>query len=100
MAFCSKDEDNYVKLIVLLTGISPRAARTFFDNEFDPLSLDSLLKRKYGRLLQLKQNQKITEKQWELLFPKSPGKCTYQNDIRFNLCSYSNLKVLCIHATD
>ncbi|CAC5418914.1 unnamed protein product [Mytilus coruscus] len=72
MASLSVEEDNYVRMSLLLTGISPRAVRTNFNYEFDPAYLDASLKREYDKLLDLKQKHRINQSQWNLLFPRSP----------------------------
>lgn len=55
MASLSTEEENYVRMSLLLTGITPRAARNFFDQEFAPVNLDSSLKNDYNKLLDLKK---------------------------------------------
>ncbi|XP_071141713.1 uncharacterized protein [Mytilus edulis] len=44
MAPFSEDEENYVRLALLLKGVTPRAVRTYFDREFPPTSLSSTLR--------------------------------------------------------
>ncbi|CAC5408428.1 unnamed protein product [Mytilus coruscus] len=68
----SPEEDNYVRMCLLLTGISPRAARIFFDGEFAPACLYASLKKYYNNLFDLKKKHKIYQSQWNLLFPKHP----------------------------
>ncbi|VDI57185.1 Hypothetical predicted protein [Mytilus galloprovincialis] len=73
MASLSVEEENYVRMSLLLTGISPRAVRTCFDYEFAPVCLGASLKKEYNKLLDLKKNHKINQSQWNLLFPRFPG---------------------------
>ncbi|CAG2247007.1 unnamed protein product [Mytilus edulis] len=72
MASISIEEENYVRMSLLLTGISPRAARTFFDREFAPTCLDASLKKEYSKLWDLKKKHRINQSQWNLLFPRFP----------------------------
>lgn len=70
----SPEEENFVRLNLLLTGIAPIAVRNYFDDEFHPDCLDSSLKKERYKLNDLKMKNKITAAQWELLFPDHPGK--------------------------
>ncbi|XP_052103697.1 uncharacterized protein LOC127737205 [Mytilus californianus] len=72
MASLSVEEENYVRMSLLLTGISPRAARTFFDSEFAPACLDATIKKEYNKLLDLKKKHRINQSQWNLLCPRFP----------------------------
>ncbi|XP_052064699.1 uncharacterized protein LOC127704622 [Mytilus californianus] len=67
------EEENYVRMSLLLTGISPRAVRVCFDREFSPQCLYSSLKKEYTKLNELKRQHRISQKQWDLLFPPSQG---------------------------
>ncbi|XP_052106905.1 uncharacterized protein LOC127739284 isoform X2 [Mytilus californianus] len=73
MGSLSVEEENYVRMSLLLTGISPRAARTFFDSEFAPACLDATIKKEYNKLLDLKKKHRINQSQWNHLFPRFPG---------------------------
>ncbi|CAC5364755.1 unnamed protein product [Mytilus coruscus] len=70
----SQEEENYVRMGLLLTGISPRAARALFDREFAPACLDNSLKKEYNKLRDLQKKRVINQAQWKLLTPRSPGK--------------------------
>ncbi|CAC5362213.1 unnamed protein product [Mytilus coruscus] len=72
MASLSQVEENYVRMSLLLTGISPRAARVLFDHEFHPSRLYSSLKKAYNKLMDLKKKHVINELQWNLLFTRFP----------------------------
>ncbi|XP_052080315.1 uncharacterized protein LOC127718366 isoform X2 [Mytilus californianus] len=72
MASLSLEEENYVRMSLLLTGISPRAVRTKFDYEFAPACLDASLKKEYAKLFDLKKEHRINQSQWNLLFPRFP----------------------------
>ncbi|XP_063426833.1 uncharacterized protein LOC134710409 [Mytilus trossulus] len=74
MASLSAEEENYVRMSLLLTGISPRAVRVLFDSEFHPSCLDSSLKKAYNKLLDLKKKRVINEAQWNLLFTRFPDR--------------------------
>lgn len=65
----SQEEENYVRMSLLLRGISPRAARVLFDREFSPTCLYSSLKNEYNTLRDLQKKRIINQSQWNLLFP-------------------------------
>lgn len=73
-ALPSLEEENYLRMSLLLTGISPRAVRVLFDHEFAPECLYSSLKKEYYNLDKLKKTHRINQTQWDLLFPPSQGK--------------------------
>lgn len=73
MPSLSIEEENYVRMGLLLTGISPRAARALFDKEFAPSCLDASLKKEYNKLNDLKKKRVINQQQWNLLFTRFPG---------------------------
>ncbi|CAC5399298.1 Putative ankyrin repeat protein L93 [Mytilus coruscus] len=68
----SQQEENYVRMSLLLTGISPRAVRALFDREFAPSCLDSSLKKEYNKLKDLQKKRIINQSQWNLLFRRLP----------------------------
>ncbi|CAG2243391.1 unnamed protein product [Mytilus edulis] len=72
MASLSVGEENYVRMSLLLTGVSPRAARTFFDSEFAPACLGATITKQYNTLFDLKNKHVINQSQWNLLFPRFP----------------------------
>ncbi|VDI76466.1 Hypothetical predicted protein [Mytilus galloprovincialis] len=80
MASLSREEENYVRMGLLLTGISPRAIRTLFDKEFHPLTLDASLKKETMTLTDLKKKKSINQRQWDLIFPRKPGGKDMQKD--------------------
>lgn len=71
MAALSEEEDNFVRLAMLLKGISPRAVRTFFDKEFPPFHLHSTLTKNRNVLYDLKSKRVLNQSQWTLLFPSN-----------------------------
>lgn len=73
MSSLSPEEENFVRLNLLLTGISPRAVRTLFDYEFAPVCLDATLKAEFNKLKDLQKKRVINQSQWNLLSPKFPG---------------------------
>lgn len=70
MAPLSEEDENYVRLALLLKGVTPRAVRIYFDNEFIPTSLPSTLVTNNNILLDLKYKRVIIQAQWNLLVPK------------------------------
>ncbi|VDI53146.1 Hypothetical predicted protein [Mytilus galloprovincialis] len=86
----SQEEENYVRMSLLLTGISPRAARALFDQEFAPSCLDSSLKKEYNKLKDLQNKRVINQSQWNLLFPRFPAQ------IRQILVEWKDKDQICI----
>ncbi|XP_076113442.1 E3 ubiquitin-protein ligase DZIP3-like [Mytilus galloprovincialis] len=72
MASLSEEEENFVRMNLLLTGISPRAVRVLFDNEFAPICLDATLKKEFNKLTDLQKKRVINQSQWNLLTPRFP----------------------------
>ncbi|CAC5391197.1 unnamed protein product [Mytilus coruscus] len=68
----TQEEENYVRMSLLLTGISPCAARALFDREFAPACLDTSMKKEYNSLRDLQKKRIINQPQWNLLFPRFP----------------------------
>ncbi|CAC5386111.1 unnamed protein product [Mytilus coruscus] len=66
----SKEEENYVRISLLLSGISQRAVRVLFDSEFHPSCLNASIKKKPNKLNDLKQKKIINQSQWDLLFSR------------------------------
>ncbi|CAC5356933.1 unnamed protein product [Mytilus coruscus] len=65
----SEEEENYLRLH-LLTGISSRAVRLIFDEEFHPSCLGKTIKKEFRKLDDLKKKKRvINTAQWNLLFP-------------------------------
>ncbi|VDI71769.1 Hypothetical predicted protein [Mytilus galloprovincialis] len=94
MAPLSEEEENYVRLALLLKGVTPRAVRTYFDREFPPSYLPSTLNTNYNTLLDLKLNRIINQAQWNLLIPRNgTSVCDCRNldldfmNMRFKICA-------------
>ncbi|CAG2233568.1 unnamed protein product [Mytilus edulis] len=66
----SEEEENYLRMHLLMTGISSRAVRVLFDKEFSPVCLDATIKKETGKLIDLKIKRIINGPQWKLLFPR------------------------------
>ena len=75
-ATTSGHESNYIKIAMVVLRVSPRAVRVQFDKEFHPIHLQSILNRKVLHLTTLQKKKRITQPQWELLFPKT-GRLLY-----------------------
>ncbi|CAG2203685.1 unnamed protein product [Mytilus edulis] len=80
----SPEEENFVRLNLLLTGISPRAVRTMFDYEFAPICLDATLKKEFNKLKDLQKKRVINQSQWNLLTPRFPD-CPDSNNFDVTL---------------
>ncbi|CAG2233215.1 unnamed protein product [Mytilus edulis] len=70
MDFMAEEEENYVRMSLLLFGISQRAARVLFDSEFAPQTLQTSISKAYRKLVKLKKDKIINQSQWNLLFPQ------------------------------
>jgi hypothetical protein len=75
-ATTSSYESNYIKIAMVVLRVSPRAVRVQFDKEFRPDRLQSILNRNFLHLTNLKKKKRITQPQWELLFPQT-GRLLY-----------------------
>ena len=78
MAALDPDKENYVRMALLVTGVSPRAVRAYFDQEFSPTQLKTTLNKEYNKLFDLKLKRVINQAQWNLLFPPHNGKSSGQ----------------------
>ncbi|XP_071133693.1 uncharacterized protein [Mytilus edulis] len=90
----SKEEENYVRLSLLLTGVCPRAVRVLFDKEYPPLQLHGKLNNlKEKKLLtDLKDRKRIiNQAQWYLLFPSNGIPESKNFDITLMICLLRNL---------
>lgn len=70
----SQEEEHYVRMSLLLTGIAPHGVRTLFDREFSPSCLNVSMKKEYNKLKDLQLKRVINQSQWNRLFPRNPGK--------------------------
>lgn len=66
----SEEEENYLRMHLLVAGTSPKAVRILFDKEFHPSRLAASIKSEYGKLSDLKTRRVINAAQWKLLFPR------------------------------
>lgn len=65
----TEEEENYVRLSLLISGISLRAVRAVFNREFDPNTLNEYIKKEYDKLKILQRKRMINIPQWNLLHP-------------------------------
>ncbi|CAG2253288.1 unnamed protein product [Mytilus edulis] len=91
MASLSEEEENYVRLALLLKGVTPRAVRTYFDREFPPTSLPSTLSTSHNTLLDLKIKRIINQAQWNLLIPRNGVPDSKTFDVTLMICLIRNL---------
>jgi hypothetical protein len=75
-ATTSRYESNYIKIAMVVLRVSPRAVRVQFDKEFHPNCLKRTLKSELGCLTDLKMKKRLTQPQWNLLFPRT-GRLLY-----------------------
>ena len=67
----SEEEENYVRMSLLSTGVAPRAVRALFDREFHPSCLQASLIKEYNKLLDMRNKRIINQAQWNILFPRN-----------------------------
>ena len=72
----SRYESNYIKIAVIVLQVSPRAIRVQFDKEFHHDCLQRSLNRNVFLLTELKVKKRITQPQWNVLFPRT-GRLLY-----------------------
>ena len=75
-ATTSRYESNYIKIAMVVLRVSPRAVRVQFDKEFHPNYLKRTLKNELSCLTDLKMKKRLTQTQWNLLFPRT-GRLLY-----------------------
>lgn len=63
MAHITKEEENYIRLQQLIKGVSQKAARCFFDQEFAPGCLGNSIKQESNKLNDLKIKKVINTEQ-------------------------------------
>lgn len=93
MAAISTEEENYVRIALLLTGKSPRAVRVLFDNKFPPASLQLTLNQEKSKQLgHLKKIRVIDQAQWDLMFPSTGVPDSKTFDVTLMICLIRSLK--------
>ena len=75
-ATTSRHESNYIKIAMVVLNVSPRAVRVQFDKELLPVRLQSILNEHVSHLTNLKMKNRITQPQWNVLFPRT-GRLLY-----------------------
>ncbi|XP_076078806.1 uncharacterized protein LOC143048821 [Mytilus galloprovincialis] len=91
MSPLSDVEVNYIRLALLLRGVTPRAVRTFFDKEFPPTFLPSTLNKNYNTLNGLFKKRILNQAQWNLLFPTNGVPNSQTFDVTLMICLIRNL---------
>ncbi|XP_063402205.1 uncharacterized protein LOC134686468 [Mytilus trossulus] len=91
MTTISEEEENFVRMNLLLTGISTRAVRVLFNNEFHPSNLDVTIKKEIYKLNDLKKKKIINQPQWEFLFPRNSVPDSNMFDITLMITLLTNL---------
>ncbi|CAC5379504.1 unnamed protein product [Mytilus coruscus] len=94
MTTISKEEENNVRLYLLLSRISPRAVRAVFDREFNPACLNVSIHKSRIKLEQLRQKSIINQSQWNLLFPSNGRSDSQTFDITLMITLLTNLTQL------
>lgn len=65
----SEEEENYLRMRLLVLHIGTRAVRVFFDKEFDPSCLNKSIRDGHSKLNASKRKGIINQEQWNLLYP-------------------------------
>ncbi|CAC5422234.1 unnamed protein product [Mytilus coruscus] len=94
MTTISQEEENYVRMSLLLYGITPRAVRALFNSEIDPSCLVASIKKAYNKLKDLKKKRIINQSQWNLLFPRNGDPDSNMFDITLMITLLTNLTTL------
>ena len=76
--------------------VSSHAVRVQFDKEFHPVHLQNILNRNVLHLANLKTKKRITQPQWELLFPNTGEPSSKDFDITLMICLLRNLSSIAI----
>lgn len=63
------EEENYLRIVILIIKVAKRAVRVIFDKEFHPLALQNEIRSNHRVLMNLKTKRIINHGQWKLLFP-------------------------------
>ena len=89
-ATTSSYESNYIKIAMVVLRVSPCAVRVQFDKEFHPVCLQRTLKSEWSRLLDLREKKRITQLQWNVLFPRT-GRllylfCCFLEQVGYYIC--------------
>jgi hypothetical protein len=80
-------QKNSNKMAIVVLRVSQRAVRVQFDKQFHPDRLQSILNRNVLQLTNLKEKKRITQHQWNLLFPRTGmgyGYCCLGHSARKN----------------
>ncbi|CAG2207088.1 unnamed protein product [Mytilus edulis] len=92
MAPLLDEEENYIRLALLLKGVSPRAVRTFFDKEFPPTHLPSTLNKNYNTLNGLLKREFLTKLSGLFCFQQMVGVPDSKTfDVTLMICLIRNL---------
>ncbi|CAG2236924.1 unnamed protein product [Mytilus edulis] len=91
MAPLSDEENNYIRLALLLLEVSPRAVRTFFDKEFHPSNLKSTFNKNNKILHDLRLKKILNQNQLNLMFPKNGLTNSSNFDVTLMICLIRNL---------
>ena len=85
-----RQESNYIKLAMIVLRVSPLAVRVQFDKEFHPNCLQRTLKREWSRLSELRMKKRITQPQWNMLFPETSRLlylfCCFLKQVGYYIC--------------
>lgn len=71
MTTISQEEESFVRLCLLMSGISTRAVQALFNIEFNPSELKASIKKATIKLIKLRKDKIINLSQWNLLFPRN-----------------------------
>lgn len=98
MAPITIEEENFLRIVQLMSGVVVEAVRTIFDNFFSPKKLHKTLQAKKKDMEDLEKNRILTKPQMDALYPLSGLPSSKKFDITLLMCLLKNLKQIPPHS--
>ncbi|XP_063397031.1 uncharacterized protein LOC134681362 [Mytilus trossulus] len=85
-------ENNHLRIANLVFKVAPPAVRDYFDKQFNPGGLQTVLNQhRFKKLNSLKSRRIINQNQWDLLFPSVGAASSLSFDLTLMICLLRNL---------
>ncbi|XP_063397028.1 uncharacterized protein LOC134681361 isoform X1 [Mytilus trossulus] len=85
-------ENNHLRIANLVFKVAPPAVREYFDKQFNPGGLQTVLNQhRFKTLKSLKSRRIINQNQWDLLFPLVGAASSLSFDLTLMICLLRNL---------
>ncbi|XP_071178430.1 uncharacterized protein [Mytilus edulis] len=85
-------ESNHLRIANLVFKVAPPAVRVYFDKQFNPGGLQTVLNQhRFKALNSLKSKRIINQNQWDLLFPSVGVASSISFDLTLMICLLRNL---------